>query len=189
MHLTRDEERRLEVAELFDGLSIFDRGPGRGKPSTIGYALVGSWLAPAPRKPRKPPKPREQKRPKYTPEERLRVRAAQENARYHALTVEEKRERNARQYAAMRARPESLERTRERVRVALAKQRAEGRSSYQRMTPEQRRAQNAAAYAAKKADPAKLERKRAMGREYMRKKRARLRAQAHSQTTATSRTK
>lgn len=39
--LTRDEQRRLEIAEMLGGLSVLDRTPGIGN-----YRRIGSWLEP-----------------------------------------------------------------------------------------------------------------------------------------------
>lgn len=122
----RDAARRLEIFEMFEGLSIFDRGPSRGRPSTIGYRLVGSWIAPKPReaKAKAPPKP---KRVKQSPEERRRKRAERETNRYRALPPTERRQRNSRLYASVRGDAERLEARRAAAREWMRKKRAETR--------------------------------------------------------------
>lgn len=102
-------------------------------------------------------------------------RAAAENARYHALLPEQRRERNRRQWDAIKADPRRADERRAYNRQQMRDIRAAGASQYQRLSQEARHALNKAAYAKKVATPEQRERLRAEKREWMRAKRARMR--------------
>lgn len=153
--VTRDEQRRAEIAEMFSGLSIFDRGvsfdrrTGSRKGSTIGYRKAGSWLAPKPRERKeKPPKPTREPRQAMPRKERLRRKAMRENGKYHALGADRKRARGQGAWKRTKADPAKLDRHRARGRKASRtyddKRRAKAglpppRKRGPTWTPEQRR--------------------------------------------------